>query len=200
MLSEVFIRHFAKACVLCYRLGAVDIATSRDESDLERLKENTKYPNMYGTISNSTMEWNEWRFFLISLLKDKNEFTAELDCLKGNKCVESIILRVCQQFYNHGVEDYVVCGMPMSAASVKSLSGAFEFKKGGYKRISRDRIVKKMQVFLYERMGLDNEFIKDYCGSDIEKGRKSHALSKTSYDKFSRMLWLAIKKEAWYEL
>lgn len=199
MFSEDFVRYFVKACAACYKNGAFDMAESRNESDLFRLKEYTKYPNMYGTIKNCNKEWNEWRFNLIALFNKKNEFTCVLYDLKGNKSAESIILRVCQQFYNHGAEDYIACGMPMTAAAINNLKGMFELKEGGYKGLSQDNIIQKIHLFAYERMSLEKEFVDNFCGGDMEKGRKSHALGKKAYDKFSRMIWLATEKNEWYD-
>lgn len=200
MFDTCFIRHFVKACSVCYKAGAMDIAVSRDEADLLRLKEDTRYPNMYGTIKNSRQDWNEWRFTLLGLLNRKNEFTAELMALRSNTSVESIILRICQHFYNKGVEDYISCGMPMTVSAISGLTSMFELTETGYNRLTREKIVQKIQLFTYERMGMDREFIENYCGNDMEVGRKSHALCKKSYDKFSRMIWLTSKKKEWYEL
>lgn len=199
MYGEGFTRHFAKICAACYKNGAIDMAVSRDETDLLRVKEDTKYPNMYGTIKNSRQDWNEWRFNLISMSKSKNEFTAVLYELKGNKSVDSIILRVCQQFYNHGAEDYIACGMPMNAASINNLTSMFELRTGGYRRLSFEKIVQKIHLFAYERLAFDKEFVENFCGGDREVGRKSHALTKASYDKFSRMIWLTTNKKEWYD-
>lgn len=198
MYDADFIKQFAKGCGVCYKNGAIDIAVCRDETALLRLKDDTRYPNMYGTIKNSKQDWNEWRFNILSMMKVKNDFTAALIDIRSNQSVESVMLRVLQQFYNHGVEDYIVCGMPLNAASIRSLTSKFELRKDGYKRLSTDSIVQKIQEYTYERMAFDREFIEDYCGNDKEKGRKSHALGKKTYDRFSRMIWLATRKEEWY--